>query len=154
MTDNNSLETFVDLSAALTGFPPKTIAPLLDPTNLKQLYFDKMNAEMSDELNEMSNIYKQIVGSQSLNPDLAQQVANEILNNPNLCNAAQALLRLWYLGSWSQTSGDEPSIVSQEAYTNSLVWRTIQAHPMGYSTFHYGHWGEQPPSLENFVGTW
>ena len=42
-------------------------------------------------------------------------------------------------------------VVSSQAYKESLVWKAMQAHPMGYSMFSFGYWAEEPPPLDQFI---
>jgi hypothetical protein len=42
-------------------------------------------------------------------------------------------------------------VISPGAYTNSLVWRVAQAHPMGYSNLQFGYWGQEPPAIDTFI---
>jgi hypothetical protein len=65
---------------------------------------------------------------------------------------------MWYLGSWYVPGvlgggGFAPpplQVISSVAYTNGLVWRVMQSHPMGYSAFTFGYWSQQPGSLSSF----
>jgi len=43
------------------------------------------------------------------------------------------------------------SVLSAGAYTGGLVWRAMQAHPMGYSNLQFGYWAELPPEIKAFT---
>jgi hypothetical protein len=65
---------------------------------------------------------------------------------------------MWYLGAWyvpgvKGGGGFPPTplkIVSSEAYTNGLVWKVMQSHPMGFSPFAFGYWSQPPGPLASF----
>src|SRR5205814_10343288 len=71
---------------------------------------------------------------------------------------AQSIVAMWYLGSWYPPgvlggNGFAPvplQVISSVAYTNGLVWRVMQSHPMGFSRFTLGYWGQQPEPLSSF----
>ena len=71
---------------------------------------------------------------------------------------ARALTYLWYTGAWprlareahGQLGGDKANvefIVSPEAYTEGLVWRTFGGHPAGAKAPGFGTWALPPPAL-------
>jgi hypothetical protein len=70
------------------------------------------------------------------------------------------LLGVWYAGTEiSHNSGssgffppglDKDLVVSSRAYKDGWIWRMAQAHPMGFSQFNFGSWGDDPPALSDF----
>lgn len=57
--------------------------------------------------------------------------------------AAEALIRLWYTGSWPGATGTGgPFVVSPEAYAGALVWRAIGGRAPGTSAPGFGSWAE------------
>ena len=156
MTDQN-LQNFIDLSSALTGLASDKLAPQIDPINLSPLFF--ATAEQGLGTAVLSSLLEQYatLKSQGKTPD---QIAAAVLANPTSQTAlgSRSIMKLWLLGMWYQPfdQGDQHTgdqhVVSDQAYKESWAWRIAQAHPMGYSQFHFGYWAEQPPSLEAFTG--
>ena len=73
--------------------------------------------------------------------------------------ALRQLIFLWYMGAWPTVhSDDSPTrgqtfseIVSATSYTQGLVWRVMQSHPMGSSNYTYGYWADDPPALKDYL---
>lgn len=156
------LQTFVDLSALLTGISKDKLAPTLDVQNLKQFYFDFARARTGPALDRLLSIFSANAGQ----PPAA--VANVIFaeSGTDICFLARSIMLMWYLGSWYDPASLEASnvgsppgsvppsnvVISSQAYTNGWAWNVGQAHPMGYSVFQFGYWAANPPSLQDFVG--
>ena len=94
-----------------------------------------------------------------------QTIANALLEtSPTITTPskqaqfAQSIVAMWYLGAWYvpgvQGGGGFPptplQIISSEAYTNGLVWKVMQSHPMGFSPFTFGYWSQAPGPLSSF----
>ena len=74
-------------------------------------------------------------------------------------NAAQSLamrqlIFLSYAGAWPTVLADAGSptggqtfstVLSADSYTQGLVWRVMQSHPMGRTTYNYGYLAHDPP---------
>lgn len=146
------------MSAALTGFLSSVLKPKLDPVGLARTYYEfalkQVGApQMSALLNAFRAIQKQP----------PQTIADTLLETSSPTPSAQALIAqsivaLWYLGAWyipgvQGGGGFSPTplqVVSSEAYTNGLVWKVMQSHPMGFSAFTFGYWSQPPGSLSSF----
>jgi len=89
----------------------------------------------------------------------------------------RSIILAWYLGAWyapkdlkkKYDAAKDPQhsyyssrryspevlipfeVISPAAYTNGMVWRVAQAHPMGYSNLQFGYWGKQPPEISMFT---
>jgi hypothetical protein len=76
-----------------------------------------------------------------------------VLNDPTLGPIARSIIKLWLLGAWYNPLKPSAAVkvVSAQAYKESLVWRVMQAHPMGYSMFDFGYWAQDPPALDLFI---
>lgn len=156
MNDQN-LQDFIGLSAALTGLAADLLAPDIDPVNLPPVFFK--TAEQGLGSTVLSNLLEQYatLKQQGSSPD---QIAAAVLADKASQSAqgARAIMKLWLLGSWYQpfAQGGRPagqvSVVSDQAYKEGWAWRIAQAHPMGYSQYHFGYWNEQPATLEQFTG--
>lgn len=154
---DNVLADFANMSAALTGFQSSVLRPFLDPVNLSGLYYGFAVSQVGQQaMDALLNAFRAI----STQP--AQTIADTLLETgsatpSNQAQIAQSIVALWYLGSWYKpayqnggTSGAVVQVVSSEAYTNGLVWKVAQAHPMGYSAFTFGYWSQPPASLATF----
>lgn len=156
-------ETFVEMSALLTGFAANTIAPPLDPVDLAGTLFETAHQGAGKELDALLAQYTQLSGGtpvKDMSPAQRQRIGNALLGldgqsqDPRLVATAQSVMRLWYLGSWYPTAGDDSAaaVVSDQAYIRGLAWRAMQSHAMGYSTWTYGYWAQEPPPLSDFTG--
>ena len=159
---NSPIDTFVGLSAVLTGIDASKLAPLLDPVNIKQTYFDFVQGKSETTFNQLLAIF---ASNQTQSP---AAIGDIILNQsgPNVEYLARSIILMWYLGAWydpgvlmSYNSSNPPKgpvpsagVISADAYTQGWVWSVAQAHPMGYSNFTFGAWSSDPPSLTDFVG--
>jgi hypothetical protein len=151
---------FVTLSSALTGIDGAMLAPGIDPTNIKQAYFD--TAQQADP-----TLFATLLGIVAANPTLPpDQLATLVLVNSGepIRFFARSIMLAWYLGSWynpddlKRYAVPKPPeipipfrVISMDAYTNGWAWSVAQAHPMGYSTMTFGYWGAPPPSLADYI---
>ena len=146
------------MSAALTGFQSSVLKPALDPLNLAHEYYVFVVAQVGQAaMTTLLNAYRAIKAQP------AQQIADTLLETSGSSPSAQAqlaqsIVSMWYLGSWYVPGvlgggGFAPpslQVISSVAYTNGLVWRVMQSHPMGYSAFTFGYWSQQPAPLSSF----
>ena len=153
-----TVQAFANMSAALTGFQPSFIRPFLDPVNLSGIFYEFAVAQVTQTM--MDDLMNAFAALSSQTPALTpQQIANTLLevsnatpsNQAQLC---QAILAMWYLGSWYPppflATTSKQQVISSQAYTKSLVWNVAQAHPMGFSAFTFGYWSQPPASLATF----
>jgi hypothetical protein len=67
------------------------------------------------------------------------------MDDSQISTLAMIILRMWYTAVWyTDNSQNDGFVVSSKAYTNGLVWKTMSAHPMGYSEFNFGYWETAP----------
>lgn len=154
---------FLLLSAALTGVHVGTLAPEfrpdkdilhsdpgVDPINIKDVYFGHVKACHAAVFGKLLDIARQHSSS-------AAGIIIAVEAGEDTKYLARSLVLLWYLGSWyepgdlknnSAPPGSRkfvPSrVASAKAYTQGLVWRIAQAHPMGYSNLQFGYWSRVP----------
>jgi hypothetical protein len=151
------LDDFAQMSAALTGFVSTVLRPFLDPVNLSAAYYAFAVSQVSQQaMDQLLNAYRAM---STLPP---QVIADSLLETGSPTPSAQAqiaqsIVAMWYLGSWYKPAyqnggipGSVVQVVSSQAYTNGLVWKAAQAHPMGYSPFVFGYWSQAPASLATF----
>ena len=152
------VQDFADMSAALTGFQSSVLKPALDPLGLARTYFQFAEGQVGQSaMTALLNAYR------AIKTQPPQQIADALLEtsasqpSQQAC-IAQSIVAMWYLGSWYPPGvlgggGFAPpalQVISSTAYTNGLVWRVMQSHPMGYSQFVFGYWSQPPASLSTF----
>ena len=150
MTNEQSFQTFVDLSAALTGFASDVINPPLDPQALAQQYYNTLIANISAALvNQLLTTFQSIETASGGDPQKeAAMIEQQIMQNADIGPVARRIIRMWYLATWYTTEPPDPNgdgqVISMNAYTRGLAWTAFEAHPMGYSEMHYGYWADPP----------
>ena len=150
------LEDFVELSVLLTGFPR---SQLTEPTySLHRTYWEKLNREVGPETaRSLIDKYRRLVKVRAR----PERIGEEMLNPPRsmkdseadkIAKVSRAVLQLWYLGRWHPPDPFKTyvgEVVSPEAYTQGLVWKTIGAPASGTSTSPYGSWAQPPANVED-----
>ncbi|GAA3076114.1 hypothetical protein FHS39_002629 [Streptomyces olivoverticillatus] len=131
---------FVAISGQLTGFDEFA----LRATGMVRLYHDTTISQVGRAAVARFIDAMDAAGG---DPDaLADETARDI---------ARAVTHLWYLGVWPQLArsthrelGRETAnaafVVSPEAYTEGLVWRTFGGHPPGAKAPGFGTWADPP----------
>lgn len=161
-----AMDDFVQMSALLTGFAAGTIAPSLDPVDLKKTLFaaaqQGAGAAFDDLLALYAKLAREVAGGKPVSEMNAEErrTIGERLLDPGSDSESQAraatarsVMRLWYLGYWYPIEpGAFESVVSDQAYIRGLAWQAMQSHAMGYSPWTYGYWTKEPPPLSNFTG--
>ncbi len=130
---------FAELSAVLTGFEPYDLLA----TGMADLYLGTARAQ---------------VGATVLDAVLSVVERDlDALSGTEL-EVARALTYLWYTGAWPRLAPEAHGllrreaanvefIVSPDAYTEGLVWRTFNGHPAGAKAPGFATWALQPPPL-------
>ncbi|MFJ9110294.1 hypothetical protein [Streptomyces sp. NPDC102283] len=114
------VEEFLGLSSRLTGF------------GIEELREDGLAPELLAVVLEQvgAETYRRLAAA----PDARDE---------ELVAVAEALIRLWYTGSWQRPAGGgAPFLVSPRAYAGALVWRAISGHAPGTSAPGFGSWAE------------
>ena len=152
MNKEQSLKTFVNLSAVLTGFPAGEINPPLDPQEIAQEYFNTLTSNIDSSLVDQLLTAFQKIETESGGDSKKETalVEKQIMLDPKLGPVARRIIRMWYLSIWYKNEppgiNDTGKIISMNAYTRGLSWMAFQAHPMGYSEMHFGYWANAPVS--------
>lgn len=157
-TTKQDLATFVAVSSLLTGIAADKLSPLLDPNDLKTVYYNYANDQDSAAMATLLSTFTANAGKPPA------EIAAAIFASSSEWFARSVMLE-WYLGGWyppeelqayaaAPTKVPMPSgqVISTIAYTSGWSWNVAQAHAMGYSNFKFGYWSQQPPSLKDFVG--
>jgi len=153
----SDMDNFVKLSAALTGIEPATLAPGIDPINVKQELFDKARTEVPATFAQALTI----AGNTPTNT-LADVLINQ--SGDEVRFLSRSIMLLWFLGQWfapadlkryavpNPPAAPIPTtVVSSKAYTQAWIWKVAQSHPMGYSDWRFGYWNSAPPPLNDFI---
>jgi len=163
---DKNIENFGNLSAALTGIHHDVLVPNVDPFGINAEIFSRAKAAKAETL---QTILDKFVGGKTI---------DQILGEDGKDESAKFLMRsiilAWYLGAWYapddlKKNSYKPrntynstrrysrevliphEVISPDAYTNGVVWRVAQAHPMGYSNLQFGYWEQDPPGIEKFI---
>jgi len=152
------VQDFADMSAALTGFLSSVLKPSLDPVGLARIYYEFALKQVGET--NMSNVLSAFRVIKTQPP---QTIADTLLevnkSDPSpQANIVQSIVAMWYLGAWYRpgvkgSGGFGPTplqVVSSQAYTNGLVWKVMQSHPMGFSPLTFGYWSQEPGPLSTF----
>jgi len=143
------LDHFVGLSEALTALGSVITQ---DYPNLKEMYLrtllDNTHGPYLGQAEALLQWYAKL-HRQGWSPE---GIAHTILNAPPASRVrqsqlARSIMSMWYLGIWHDPA-DPPAVfgvISAQAYINGQAWRLAKAHPQGFSTLFYGHWGSAPP---------
>ena len=146
-------DDFLALSAVVTGY---TRFRLLG-TGQGHLYFDTVNDVVGEAtVKEFLQAFARVRdGAGSDEAALEQLLRDEILSDEKLGPIARNIIKLWYVGVWYQlppewreTFGlrekDVTFVASPTAYTEGLLWPTIDANPSGAKGPGYGTWALPP----------
>lgn len=158
------MDYFVSMSVGLTGFTSDAIAPQIDSVNIKAAYLQAFDENLPDGMAEQILIqYKKLYEAAGGKPGHEEQIVGQMLAGSGT-DAAQILamrqlIFLWYAGAWPTVQSDNsPShgqtfstVLSATSYTQGLVWRVMQSHPMGSSNYTYGYWANDPPPLSAYL---
>ncbi|HEX7694778.1 MAG TPA: hypothetical protein VF409_09825 [Sphingomonas sp.] len=137
-----NLPTFLDLSAALTGFS------LFDlrATGVAEQYLDRVIAELGQpgqaQLPALEREWAAIAGASDTD---RQAGIDRMFASATLGEAVRAVTLLWYTGAWYRDNRYNYSTVSGETYVKGLMWKAIQAHPMAAEPQGFGAWSLPPP---------
>lgn len=117
---------------------------VMDP--IKKLYEDAEKPENKVEYEPMKFLMRSIILAWYLGAWYAPQ---ELKNKSYATKDPQ---RGYYsTRRYSQEVLIPYEVISPNAYTNGMVWRIAQAHPMGYSNLQFGYWGKEPPDKDTFI---
>jgi hypothetical protein len=150
------------------------LVPDLDPVNIKQEYFNWVNARHPAAFENLLRITRDNIETP---PDREQAIIAKLQfedepkdDAPRRSQSeidakylARSIVLMWYLGAWydpdnlKQSSKDPSStpnfqVISPKAYTQSWALKVAQAHPMGFSEMQFGYWTRPPNPRADFIG--
>lgn len=146
----------MELSALLTGFR----AFQLQGTGMAKMYMTTVEEITGPEVvKELLQAYRAV---EEVEEPLAQKkkLRADILSDEKLGPVARNIIKLWYVGTWYQlpaewrenfgvSESDVTFVVSENSYTEGLLWPAVGAHPPGAKAPGYGTWGG-PPEIPAF----
>src|SRR5215210_5183053 len=139
-------QSFVELSAALTGLPPVT----LHGTGMAHAYLHKIESIVPATL--LERLFRTFSDGRE---NSAEGDLTAILGDADLGPVARAITVLWYCGAWTElpdgwrarnglAPGDTTGVVSGAAYQAGLQWTVVGAHPAGARQQGFGAWSTEP----------
>jgi len=150
-----TFQQFIDLSAALTGYPANVLLPNPDTQKVGEALYAELSLASNNipaaQLDELTQVWNSISGTPP--PQLEAAVQAQIINNLAITRLAQNIIYMWYLGIWYDLiknpnsfvpANNNDHVISSTTYINGLVWGEMGAHPMGYSVGEFGYWANVP----------
>ena len=142
-------QSFVELSAALTGYSPV----ILQGTGMTQAYLQKLSSAVPEGL-----LHRLFDSAQNATQNSARPDLGAILADSDLGPVARAIAVLWYCGAWTElpetwhvrngkAPGDTTGVLSGAAYRAGLQWTVVGAHPAGARQQGFGAWSTEPSEL-------
>ena len=141
---------FLKVSECLTGFSRVELLA----TGMAQTYYAQLKSVYGDDvvarlITEVLAIIKAAGGNEA---KLEQLMLERVFNDSTvLCAPAKNLAQMWYLGTMIDYTDPTPmvvfkrtTVVSAEAYRQSLVLRDVGSHPAGAKQPGYGSWALGP----------
>jgi hypothetical protein len=130
---------FAQRCAVLTGFAPYDLLA----TGMTDLYLETARDQVG------ATVVDTVLAK--VEHDLATLSGTEL-------EVARALTYLWYTGAWPRLAPEAHGllrrevanvefVVSPDAYTEGLVWRSFHGHPAGAKAPGFGTWALRPPPL-------
>lgn len=148
----SAFDDFLSLSVVLTGYSQFRLLG----TGQAQLYFSTLaNIVGETTVNEMLAAFARVRGNASDDEAMERLMRVEILSDEKLGPIARNLIKLWFVGVWYQLPAewreaygtrarDVTFVPSPAAYTEGLLWPTIDANPSGAKGPGYGTWAFPP----------
>jgi hypothetical protein len=149
-------DEFLALSAALTGYSRFRLLG----TGQAQLYFSTVTDVVGEAtVTALAQAFARARdGAGTDDPALEQALRSEILSDEKLGPVARNVIKLWFVGTWYQLppewreaygthEKDVTFVASPAAYTEGLLWPTIDANPSGAKGPGYGTWA-LPPRID------
>jgi len=160
-TASSAVTEFAEMSETLTGFDVVE----LEGTGLVGPLYDELlstigSREAGKLLGASSRVHHEYARKDRDALDRAFREA--ILDDDRYGPVARNVVKMWYLGTWSQlprawrdaygaTSLDTDRVISATAYRESLVWIAGHTHPMGAKAPGHGSWSVPPLGVDRAV---
>lgn len=172
--------TFGRLSGSLTGIDPSILAPRVDPLGLNHEIFKRAKEKNAATVQAMLQKFA-AAGDDKEKQKAAVTAMMKPASGDELGEKmrflGRSIILAWYLGAWykpedlkrhfydpatqkqnyysyrrySKNVLIPHTVLCPNAYIGGMVWRVMQAHPMGYSNLQFGYWAQNPPDLVAFI---
>jgi len=148
--DSDPARLFLEVSECLTGFSRVELLA----TGMARTYHEQLQSVYGDEvvarlLREVRAVVAEAGGDEAKLEEL--MLARVFNDDTVLCAPAKNLAQAWYLGTMIDYTDPTPfvvfkktTVVSAEAYQQSLVLRDAGSHPSGARQPGYGSWALGP----------
>ena len=154
----DAVSDFLELSAALTGFSRVD----LSGTGLVETYYNEVREIVGER------IFGRLLLTSSRAHEIdavAKAIEVCILRDECIGPVARNLIRMWYLGNWTQmprawranygaSARDCTRVISAHAYREGLMWRAIDAHPPTAKSPGFGSWTAPPDGALEIDDRW
>ncbi len=153
MANDPRLQTFYELSVALTGFSGVE----LRGTGMGETYLHTLLAVVGEGVtSDLLRTFAEIApGGGDLDLGIEIGLRTCILGDPRLGPVARNLISLWYVGNWYElpqdwrdahgvAPGDVTRVVSAQSYQQGLMWLAGGTHAQGANEPGYGTWAQPP----------
>ena len=151
-SSDENLDRFSSLSEVLTGFTKVELAG----TDMLRIYYAKLLAVVGTEI--AADLFSHWQALMDAASDRAPAAAAEVLQHPKFGPLGKNIITMWYLGIWKElpqawantfgvSAGDRDHVISADAYTEGLAWRSMGTHPMAARQPGFGTWSF-PPSTD------
>ena len=149
---DTSLEDFLSFSTVVTGY---TRFRLMG-TGHAELYLTTVTDVVGAKaVAELLTTFTRVQQQAATHAQLEDLLRAEILSDEKFGPIARNIIKLWYVGTWYQLppewreafgahEKDVTFVASPTAYTEGLLWPTIDANPSGAKGPGYGTWAEPP----------
>ena len=159
---NEKRTLFLDFCSEITGYSPLE----LETTGLVDLYQELLEKILGARLSDFYVVAQSMVDASDdsyptdADPGKAKKLVSLLTSSTLFWPVAQALIRLWYLGYWTQlpnewyaqaglplpgpTDAGRTHTPSSLAYIEQLSYRTADAHPPGAKPTGFGSWSWKP----------
>lgn len=158
MSEVSESGQFLEVSECLTGFSRVELLA----AGMAQTYYEQLVSVYGEDvvarlLAEVRAVIKEAGGDEA---KLEQLMLARVFNDATvLCAPAKNLAQMWYLGTSIDYTDPTPfvvfkrtTVVSAEAYRESLVLRDAGSHPAGAKQPGYGSWALGPPPAPTSKG--
>jgi len=140
-----TLDTFIGISAALTGASREVLRSRKEQRQLAETYFNVLREHVPPS--RVKALFKAFVRIEAETGEdgKAILVTERILSDEMLGPVAKSIIRMWQLGVWCNDVHQQNNLVlSATAYRNGMVWGTMGAHPIGYNSDDARYWSVLP----------
>ncbi len=146
----DSLESFLSLSASLTGFDRVDLLG----TGLAQEYFQQVVSAVGETISQELWTIAQNLPARTTN-ELETAIRQDLLSSPKFGPIARNIIQLWYSGLWNGLPQawrnqygvnplDATHFTSTAAFQQGLIWKTMSSHPDAAKQPGFGSWSLKP----------